>query len=301
MNTQRGMTLVELLISMVLSLGIIAGISSLFGHMQKSSKIQRAMATMADDGSYVLEVLQKEIRRTSGLRSQSDINGTDDRIFLWPNNVLNTGLNFAGEEYIKGDATSPVNDAFMIRYQLLDANDLSAAAGTSNGSSPCTQNVLLDSGEDPSSQNHVVSLYFYIRSDVDHPEHLTLSCTAKRELIDTATTSATCLKNCESPPADAPVDLISNAVLLNVSYGVDPDNDKSANYYTDAATLTAVSPLWLDVISVRFSIVLRSEEKFLRDSSVAYTLDGVGHTPDDDQHQLYKVFTSTVALRNRLL
>jgi prepilin-type N-terminal cleavage/methylation domain-containing protein len=122
-KSQHGMTLVELMISMVLSLGLIAGIGSLFLHMQKTNKIQRALATTADESSYVQEVLQKEIRRTGGLRSRSDNNGTEDDVFLARNNRLDSGLDFGGGEYIKGDATSPVNDAFVIRYQLLDAQD----------------------------------------------------------------------------------------------------------------------------------------------------------------------------------
>ncbi|WP_394754830.1 PilW family protein [Crenothrix sp.] len=350
MNKQHGMSLVELMISLVLSLTVIAGISSLFLHMKKTNQIQRAMATMADDSSYVQEVLQKEIRRTGGLRSPSDTNGGADKIFLWSDNVLGPrrnfdllgmGLKFEGEEYIKGDATSPANDAFLIRYQLLDAQDLSANFNTvsSNSNSPCTQNILsnpLDQIDplvfpvdplnsldpalvgDPESVPHVVSIYFYLRPDLpNHPNDLILSCTAQRERVNTAATTATCIKNCTSTsnftpnPAINPVDLINNVVKFEVSYGVDPGADGSADYYVDAATIPVGSPeLWLDIVSVRLSFVIRSEEKFLRNDPpdpvlnppVAYTLNGVPHPPPvGDQRQLYKVFTTTIALRNHLL
>ena len=66
---QRGVTLIELMISMVLGLALIAGVSSLFLQMQKSNRVQRALGAMTDESSYVQEVLQKEIRRADGLRS----------------------------------------------------------------------------------------------------------------------------------------------------------------------------------------------------------------------------------------
>lgn len=56
---QRGVTLIELLISMTLSLALIAGISSLFVQMQKSNKVQTAVAGIMDDNRYIQEVMPK--------------------------------------------------------------------------------------------------------------------------------------------------------------------------------------------------------------------------------------------------
>ena len=303
MNKQQcGVTLIELMISMVLGLALIAGVSSLFLQMQKSNRVQRALGAMADESSYVQEVLQKEIRRTDGLRSKSDINGTADKVFIPRNNILASGLTMGIEEYIKGDATTPTNDSFVIRYQLLDANDLTAAV-SSNGSSPCTQNVLLAAGEDPAVQEHVVSVYFYLNAG-------TLSCTAQRAMQDIKNTPIgtpeTCIANCTSTTNYAPltgqaVDLISNVVKLKLSYGVDDDigggRDNAANYYVDAASVPAGK--WKDIVSVRLSVVVRSAADNLTDTIVPYTIDGTSVTPTD--HRLYKVFTTTIALRNRLL
>ncbi|SJM93342.1 PilW family protein [Crenothrix polyspora] len=306
---QHGMTLVELMVSMTLSLSLIAGIGSLFSHTQKSNRIQRAMATMADDSSYVQEVLQKEIRRTGGLRSRSDAAGTNDRIFLTHNNVLNTeptlaptvpllvtNIDFSGSEYIKGDATSPPNDAFAIRYQLLDNQDLSAGAA-SNGSSPCTQNILLDPGEDPSVIEHVANVYFYLNGT-------TLSCVAQRTLPNTSGgggATETCAKNCMSTTdfhsTDTSVGLISNAIKLVMRYGVDSDADNAANYYADATQVTTA--LWQHVVSIRLSVVVRSEEDFLTNTHLSYQVEGTSYTATD--YRLYKTFVTTIALRNQLL
>ena len=308
---QRGMTLIELMISLVLSLGLIAGISSLFVQMQKSNKIQRGLSAMTDESSYVQEVLQKEIRRTGGLRSRSDTNGQEDRIFLgnptntFHQNVLGSGLAFNDGEYIKGAA----NNRFILRYQLLDANDL-GATDPSNSNSPCTMMTALDAAaipqQDPAVQNHVVSVYIYLNGT-------TLSCTAQRAVQDRLVSGAGnewCSKNCATertsfagsvtadyvPPA-TPATLINNVTSLTMRYGIDFDGDKSANYYVTAADVPAA--LWTQVVSVRLSVVVRSEEDHLTDTKVAYKIDGVLQSAPTD-NRLYKAITTTIALRNQL-
>ena len=174
---QRGITLIELMISLVLSLSLIAGISSLFVQMQKSNKIQRGLSAMTDESSYVQEVLSKEIRRTGGLRSRSDTNGSAANIFLGGakhTNVLGSGLNFDAGEYIKGNA----NNGFILRYQLWDGDDL-GTTDLSNSNSPCTLTTVLNPAaiprQDPAVQQHVVSTYIYL-------DGTTLSCTAQRDV-----------------------------------------------------------------------------------------------------------------------
>lgn len=350
MNKEQGTTLIELMVGLVLSLGLIAGIGSLFLNMQKSNRIQRTMATMADDSGYVLEVLQKEIRRTGGLRSRSATTGTDDRIFVTHNNLLNTAIgitptlttniNFSDREYIKG-STLGGNDAFAIRYQLVDKNDL-ADDTTSNGSSPCTQNILLndvdtaneevdtdygddddDSKEDdPNLEAHVANVYFYLNGS-------TLSCAAQRTLPDTGSPGAqeTCAENCTNtanlPAVNSSVALIGNVVTLVMRYGVDSDADNAANYYTDAATVPTVASCpalnginescWKHIVSVRLSVVVRSEEHHLTNAPMPYTIEGVTFIPPDLEYtvggvtistpdlRIYKVFTTTIALRNQLI
>lgn len=315
---QRGMTLIELMISMVISLGLIAGISSLFLQMQKSNKIQRSLSAMADESSYVLEVLQKEIRSTGRLRSATDTNGNNANVFLDPvgsGNEMGSALNLANSEYIKGGATE-----FVIRYQLIDASDL-RTGDTGNGSSPCTQNILMLPTDtvgspataigDPADVTQVATVRFYLDGN-------TLKCEAQRQKVDPTNTDDTkrsqCLKNCNTPgsftdftvDASVPaVEVISNVAQLTLTYGVDsdvssanPDGDNAANYYVGVANVPAGR--WKDVVSVRLTVVVRGEEKYVRDSAVAYTIDGVDFSPADS-HQLYKVFTTTIALRNQLM
>jgi type IV pilus assembly protein PilW len=56
--------------------------------------------------------------------------------------------------------------------------------------------------------------------------------------------------------------------------------------------------MWQSVISVRLTIVVRSTEDHLINAIVPYVVEGVSFTPTD--HRLYKVFTTTIALRNQI-
>ena len=317
-NKQSGLTLIELMISLVLSLALIASISSLFVQMQKSNKVQRGVSGMADESSYVQEVLQKEIRSTGRLRSRTDTDGTNDRVFLDApdsNNVLASGLNLGNSEYIKGNTDANANDQLLIRYQLLDEFDLRAGT-VSNGSSPCTQDILtlpsdlIASGPpdtlagDPATEVHVVTVRIWLTGT-------TLTCQAQRQKIDilkAVAQQSQCLKNCNAPGSYGdftpnaglnPIQIISNVVKLQLRYGVDTNNDTAADYYVNAASVPLAN--WANVVSVRMTVVVRSDDKFIRDAAVAYSIDGTNYTPADDQHQLYKVFTTTIALRNQLM
>jgi type IV pilus assembly protein PilW len=56
---QLGVTLIELMVSMMLGLGLVAGIGQLFVQSQKSFALQRNLSDMMDDGVFVLEDLAK--------------------------------------------------------------------------------------------------------------------------------------------------------------------------------------------------------------------------------------------------
>ncbi len=56
---QRGVTLIELMVSMMLGLALVAGISQLFIQSQKSFTMQRNLSDMTDDGTFILEDLAK--------------------------------------------------------------------------------------------------------------------------------------------------------------------------------------------------------------------------------------------------
>lgn len=291
---QMGSTLVELMISLVLSLALIAGIISVFIQMQKSKDFQQAQSVMMEDSRFVMDIMQREVRRAGGLRSKLDKAGggeandvfTEPAAFVLPATGVQYQLKLG--EYIKGDLSSapkPDNDSFVMRYQLIDTEDLSPD-NPSNSSSPCTANTSLNVDEDPESARHVVRIFFFLSNG-------NLSCTSRRS-VESQCNSAIG-KNCDL--SDPSTTLISNVQKMVVLYGIDADGDGAANYYVDAPNVTPTS-LWAKVVSARLTLVLKSENQNLAKVVVPYTVEGTSYQPTDKS--IYRVFSTTIALRNQV-
>jgi type IV pilus assembly protein PilW len=88
-------------------------------------------------------------------------------------------------------------------------------------------------------------------------------------------------------------ELVEGVENMQVLYGVDSDNDGMVNYY--APFSSGISD---DIISVRVSLLIRSIENTLVQNS--QELQFGGRTVTFNDGRLRKVFTSTIALRNRL-
>jgi len=306
----RGFTLIELMITLLLSSILIAAIGKVFVDSSTAFRKQKNLSYLVEDGRYAQQLLMRELRRTSFLRNKLETNGTDAKVFITDNNVFNSGinLNFGAGESIRGIfKNGGINDEFdinhfIIRYQLNDKNDLPSTTSTTFDDSPCTRDVHLNKSEDPAVKPpHVVTIYFYVKFDKDTNTPV-LYCKAKRETINTDTATATLIKI--SPKA---VPLISNVEKMYVLYGVDTGTDNIPNQYLQAdADKFTKDKKWKNVVSVRLFLVLRSEDKNFIYNKSQYKINGRTHMvkpskldPYADK-RLYKVFTTTISLRNKI-
>ncbi len=94
--------------------------------------------------------------------------------------------------------------------------------------------------------------------------------------------------------------LVDNVVAMQVEYGVDESGDGFADRY---AALPAVSD-WGKVVSIRVALLVSSGEDVL-DQGVGepqtFLLAGEAFVIDDtSDRKLYRVFTTTIPLRNRM-
>lgn len=92
-------------------------------------------------------------------------------------------------------------------------------------------------------------------------------------------------------------ELVSGVESMQVLYGVDTSNNFSTDAYVPASGVTD----WNRVVAVRMALLLRTPEEFGPQSDEAtYVLGGTTVNPVDDRRQR-RVFTKTMALRNRML
>ncbi|TVZ40119.1 type IV pilus assembly protein PilW [Alteromonadaceae bacterium 2753L.S.0a.02] len=101
-----------------------------------------------------------------------------------------------------------------------------------------------------------------------------------------------------------PQELVQGVESMQILYGENLNNDnlKSVDVYVPADEVHD----WLNVISVRISILLQSVDTKLAEGVVPYTFngvtyDGIGGNPLPSDSRLRRVFTRTITLRNRTL
>ncbi len=295
-----GFTLVEILITLVVSSALVAGLGQILMQSKKTFQVQQGLSFVMEDGRYILEIITRETRRIGYLRNSEvkDINLLDPRavgdattVFVNDFDVLGSGINMYQGEFISGiysaggfNGTYDVN-RLIFRYQLNDSQEL---GNNLEHMSPCTQlKTSLDPAivnPDPEIVIHVASIYWYVGND-----HV-LYCKAKLEAIQPDGS----VYSQDTPDASP---LVSNVERFFVLYGLDVDADGSANVYKRADN---IAPDWLNVVSLRLYVVLRSEEKGLAQNIASYRIEGQDVIPDNpEERRLYRVFSTTINLRNK--
>lgn len=262
---QRGVTLIELMVSLVLGLALVAGISELFIQSQKSFKLQRNLSDMTDDASFFLEALAKGVGQ-AGSAGDGVTNFTGDDL-----NVLSSTLSFLDAqcdtsipfntkcEYIKG-----TDNEFIYRFRLYGSSELNTFMCNS------TLDYVL---------NDIVSVRIYKAND---SKGIPVFYCKVKQGFGTA-------KNAEP--------LISDVEKLEIRYVVRNTNvennlDDDTFYTTTAANITD----WKKVFAIKVYLVLRSADDKLTKNKATYKIEGTTYTATDNR--LYKVFSKTIKLRS---
>jgi type IV pilus assembly protein PilW len=89
--------------------------------------------------------------------------------------------------------------------------------------------------------------------------------------------------------------LIEGVEDLQILYGEDTDGDGNPDIYRSAAAVAS----WGDVVSARISLLVRSTERFVLTEQ--QNLVWTGRAIDTSDRRLRQIFTTTIALRNRLV
>lgn len=308
-SRQKGLSLIELMISLALGLLIIAAVGTVYLGSRQTFRTQDAMARMQEGARYVFETMGFDLRQTGfGCASVN----TDALDATWYNNLFKRPLQgYESGAGLPASVTGAVanTDALYIlradksRESLITApGTTSAAHGVSNGglvviteafkdatvyvvgsasgsgytlgaSSPCQPGAPV-----PDSVNFRLlplsgHVYFIRNNDSGEPSlyHETL--------LANGTTEAQ--------------ELVEGVEDMEIKYGEDtsqatlpecPDDGCSADGYFDADAVTN----WNRVVSVRVTLTMRTPE-----NEVATGTGGA-------DRRIRRTFTTTIAVRNRL-
>lgn len=268
LHAQRGFSLIELLISMVIGLVVIGAMMAAYLGTGLSSRNTRALAQITEDASVALNVLRSQIGMT-GYATPTGVNaGTGEFDFAL------IGATLMGCDGEFRDLSSDIggltcgadadSDAIAVAYQADERNSVVGAGGAPLD---CLGNSIPTSGG-----IWVAYSRFYVSGG---------------QLM------------CRGPGADEAQALVENVETMQIRYGVGDLASGRSNQvvrYEDASDMTAQE--FLDTVSVRLCVVISSASEVMDQETNYVGCDGDEVEPGDKK--MYRAFTSTIVLQNRL-
>jgi len=321
-SRQTGLTLVEVMIAMLLGIFLMGGVLQVFASSRQTYRVHEATSRMQENGRMALEVLSRDIRMADFWGCASD-----------PSNFVNN-LDTAGTGYVDflsggvggTDGVSGAPDSLILRGGIdsglrvmppygpqasaniktqagngLEQDDIVFVADCSAGdifqitnANPDDAGVVVhNTGHgDPGNYN------------VTNPgcPGANAHCLSKvygadASMMLTQETRYEIKAGSEGQPALFRNDLefLDGIENLQILYGHDTDASGTANYYGPADPLVDMA----DVISIRFAVVVRSYDDNLT-GGLTQNYNLFGTTVAAPDNRLRQVYTSTVAVRNRL-
>ena len=238
---QQGVTLIELMISMVLALLVVAGIGQLFIQSQKNFTIQRNLSSMTDDAAFLLDVFAKAL-----LQAGYSVDGKMD-LFIADTNVLSSTIDFAQNEYIHG-----TDNEVIYRYKLSATSQLN--------NSLCTKSLRFN-------PNDIVSVRLYKTNDADGIP--VIYCKVKQS-SDAAKPAEPLISNVEK--------LVIKYGVHNKTNNSFYYTDKAG---VDVIDTTTGLNNWTNVFSIKVCVVLHSADDNLTRNNATYNVDDVTYTATD--------------------
>lgn len=343
-GSQRGFTLIELMIAMLLGAFLMGGIIQIFLGSRQTYRMQENLSRLQENGRFAMDFITRDNRMMGfqGCASRSIASGS-----IIPNNIIdpkdpnpnpvfatlaagvNGGNNIANNwsasacgasnacvagtdqvtyqfsgscgGYLTGNMATDnaniqipaANTCNINMYDVLMISDCSASdifiatsASSGNGKQTIAHANNQNTGNNlsklygPDAEVLVVRSYsFFIRNNAGGEPALWRLDNSK-------------------PTSDTnPVELVEGVENMQILYGAyTGTQDAPANYYYVPAGTAGLDVS--KVVSIRISLLIRSMNDNLAAQPLDYIYNGATVTPTD--RRIRRIFTSTIALRNRL-
>jgi len=319
-TTQRGLSLIELMIAVVLGIFITGGMIQLFVNSKQSYRIQENLSRVQENGRFAMGFITRDIRLAG---YYGCLGGTTNI-----ENNLNPGSSY---------------DNYAVTITGTNGDGLNSSDSISTNGMAASSIYVVDTPATPSANLKVTDNSGLLQNEVV----MVLDCTAgdlfqitndpgtggainKDEVIHNTGNVAAGPGNLDKPfqkiygtdaqiyrprnvqyfiaanPAGEPAlfqsvnggaaqELVEGIESMQILYGADTNGDNTANYYVPAATGGLDME---EVISVRVSLLVSTLEDNIATQSASTTL--TSHTSANDR-RIRRIYTSTIAIRNRLV
>ena len=333
---QRGLTLIEIMISLAVSLVLLTGVVQMYAGTKHSYRVTEELSRIQENGRFALDVIARDIRMADFwgcLGGLADSNLTNNL------NPAGTGYDVAldGFEHSvsgtdgTGGSSNPEPDTLILGGAYGRGVNIQPPYGPqSNANVKVDDTSGLDAGDIVIISDCGGGDIFQIQGTpqgsvaVHNSNQGTVNPPGNYNPAGQTCTSGHCLSkvyqgnaqlyevralrfsvkvNNDGEPGlyrgdrTQDLELVRNVENMQFLYGVDTDNDKVPNQYKVADKMLGTD--WDKVIAIRVGLLLRSSQPVHPNNQNKTLKVADASIPDNDRF-LRKVFTTTVVIRNRL-
>ncbi len=332
-RSQRGMTLLELMIAMTIGLFLVGGVLVVYTASSQSYRLSEATSRLQESARFAFEMIASDVRSAGHMgcfKGTPNVVATGFSVNPTPNPVLATGFSatmpITGTEASRPDwvpSTSYIANTDTVTLRKASGSEsvrLTYTMGSKGGNIPIGSNpyswgisrllVVSDCiGADfflssaapsgtPLAIPHASTANSSANLSRDYgPDAQVMAYAQNTYYIRTGTAGQPALYKqpwTGNTIGDAE-EVVEGVENMQIEYGVDTNLDGTVDAYQ---TATAVGTNWANVLSVRISLLMRTLDDGMVDAPQAYTFSGATTTPTD--RRIRRVFASTIGLRNRL-
>ncbi len=320
---QRGFTLVEILIALVIGLILTGGIIQVFSSTRQSNRVQEAISRMQENGRMALEVIARDARMADFWGCSGDIANVTNHLDSGESGFINFGVGGVDGTDSGGSGA----DTLVLRGGTGNGLILQAPFGpaTSSALNVTTGNGLDEGDVVMISDCETADIFQVSNDDADTTgsiAHTTggsitpgndnvfdpgcpgasAHCLSKvydntARVFTTNQVTYSIATGSEGLPAlfRNGQEFLDGIEDFQVLYGEDTDGNSVADYYVAAGDVVDMT----QVISIRFAIVtVSSTDRLYEGPAQTYRVLGANRTSGDTR--IRQVYTSTVTLRNRI-
>ena len=326
LNKQAGISLVEILVSLVISLFLLGGIVQVYLGNKTTFAFTNAIAEVQENGRFALDTISQDLRLAGEWGCIAyDPNDTSNI-----NDTLNAGTvpgydtdfhDFLNEEGIEGTNNAGLNGSDTLTVR----GGKPGQANIENPFQPATTQQLITTPVSNISAGDIIlvarcganDLLIPFEADIlrvtsilpfsgNSQRQITLSANKSQQFendatmfeLQTVTYSIAAGANGEPSLFRTEFgnaqELVEGVENMQILYGIDSDNDQFPNQYVTSNNVADFD----DVVAIRVGLLVRSIEDFVAEAPQTYTFNGVTTTPAD--RRIRQVFSTTIALRNRI-
>lgn len=303
-SQQKGMTLVEIMIALILGVFLIAGVIHIFLGSKQTYRMQENFARLQENGRFAIDFISRDIRMADslgclkgGLADISKKNKTSYSDFAkgvdgieGPSNTTDT-ITLVGIEGGKGtlvkSQTAIAGGITVNAGNDLEAGDIALIADCNQGDIFTVNSV----------SGNVVS------QNVSSGQNVTKIYGSDASIYPFKSSSYSIQAGSRGQPSlfralngDSPKELVEGIEDMQILYGVDINADHTPEYYVPADKVKLITKGMDKVVSIRVKLLVATVEANLAAVDADYTFNGVTTT----DRKLRREFSSTIAVRNRL-